>query len=83
MKESEFQDHTYREISYRENERQGNLIKSDNANIKGLIKITTEEDSHDGVKIVLKKDQHDNIKEIKFICSCGETKSVILDYSDE
>ncbi|MFA8344010.1 MAG: hypothetical protein ACEPO8_13640 [Rhodothermaceae bacterium] len=83
MKEEEFKDYTYREISYRQTDRKGNVIKSEAANIAGLSKISVEEESHDSVKVVLKKDENDNIKEIKFICSCGETKSVILDYSDE
>lgn len=83
MKEEEFKDYTYREISYRQTDRHGNVIKSESANIVGLSKITVEEDSHESVKVVLKKDEQDNIKEIKFICSCGETKSVILDYSEE
>lgn len=82
MKEQEFKDHTYREISYRSEERKGSLIKSDNAKILGLAKISIEEDSLEGIKIVLKKDENENIKEIKFICSCGQTKSVILDYSE-
>ncbi len=83
MKEQEFKDHTFREITYRQTDRRGSLIKSGDHKIAGLAKISVEEDSHEGVKVVLKKDQNDNIKEIKFICSCGETKSVILDYSEE
>lgn len=81
MKE-EFKDNTYKEISYRNIDGSGNLIKAQDAQIVGSAKISIEEDSHDGVKIVLKKDEHENIKEIKFVCSCGETKSVILDYND-
>ena len=59
-----------------------NVIKSSVAEIAGKTKITVEEESFDGVKIVLKKDDKDALKEIKFICSCGQTKSVILDYSE-
>lgn len=59
-----------------------NLIKADQVEINGNSKITFEEDSEDGVKIVLMKDNEGNIKEIKFICSCGQTKSLVLDYSD-
>ena len=81
MKE-EFKDNTYKEISYRNVDGSGNLIKSKDAQIIGAAKISIEEDSHDGVKIILKKDEQENIKEIKFVCSCGETKSVILDYSE-
>ena len=79
----EFQDAMYREISYDKNKRKNSIIPSEEANIIGSAKISVEEDSHDGVKIVLKKDENENIKEIKFVCSCGETKSVILDYNDE
>ncbi len=82
MKEEGFKDHTYQEISYREGDRKGNIIKQGNIKVEGMAKISIEEDSHDGVKVILKKDQDDNIKEIKFICSCGETKSVLLDYSE-
>ncbi len=78
----EFQESVYREISYRENSFTGNLIKAEDVKITGTAKISLEEDGHDGVKIILKKDAHDNIKEIKFVCSCGETKSVLLDYSE-
>ena len=81
--EKEFEDHIYQEISYRDVKKVGNLIRAEDTKIIGLAKISIEEDSHDGVKIILKKDSQDNIKEIKFVCACGETKSVILDYSEE
>jgi len=77
-----FDDATFKEISFG-NKGSGNIIKSEDVEIIGATKITVEEESHEGVKIVLNKDENDNIKEIKFVCSCGETKSVILDYSDE
>lgn len=79
----EFADNIYKEISYRNTDLKSNVIKSGNFDIKGSTKVSIEEDSHEGVKIILKKDEHDNIKEIKFVCSCGETKSVILDYTEE
>jgi len=79
---SEFQDDTFKEINYRSLSGDGNLIKAEDAKIIGVAKITMEQDAHNGVKIVLKKDSDDNIKEIKFICSCGETKSVLLDYNE-
>jgi len=82
MKE-EFQEQTFKEISYRSISGSGNMIKADDAKIIGTAKISIEEDSHEGVKIILKKDANENIKEIKFVCTCGETKSVILDYSAE
>lgn len=83
MKDEEFKDYTFKEISHRVVEGGGNIIKAEDAKIVGVAKVALEQESHDGVKIVLKKDHEDNIKEIKFICTCGETKSVILDYSDE
>ncbi len=78
----EFQDALYREINYDKSKRGSNIIPAEEAVITGSAKISIEEDSHEGVKIVLKKDENENIKEIKFVCSCGETKSVILDYND-
>lgn len=80
--DSEFQDDTFKEINYRTLSGDGNLIKAEDAKIVGVAKITIDQDIHSGVKIVLKKDSDDNIKEIKFICSCGETKSVLLDYNE-
>ncbi len=81
--ENVFEESVYREISYRESDIVDNVIKAEDVKLVGVTKIDVEEDVHEGVKIVLKKDVNDNIKEIKFICSCGETKSVLLDYSDE
>ncbi len=46
----------------------------------GKTKISFEEDENEKVKIILKKDADDTVKELKFVCSCGETKSIILDY---
>jgi len=60
----------------------GNLIKASDVEIKGYTKISVEEDDIEGVKIYLKKDANDVVKEIKFVCSCGQTKSIILDYND-
>ena len=67
---------------YDKEHRHSNVIKANSADISGKTKISVEEESFDGVRIVLKKDDQDNLKEIKFICSCGQTKSVILDYSE-
>ena len=36
----------------------------------------------EGVRVLLKKDSNDSIKELKFVCSCGQTKTIILDYSE-
>lgn len=77
-----FEEPLFREFNYNLSDVSGNFIKCDKADLIGKTKITVEEESHEGVKIILKKDSNDSIKEIKFVCSCGQTKSVILDYSD-
>jgi len=79
----EFKEPIFREIDKTSNMKSGNVIKSDKVAISGKTKITVEEESHEGVKFVLKRDANDEIKEIKFICSCGQTKSLILDYTEE
>lgn len=58
------------------------LIKAENLEVAGSSKICFEEDHADGIKIILTKDADNNIKEIKFICTCGQTKSISLDYSE-
>lgn len=78
----DFKEYTFREFDFNSKNGGSNLIKSGKAEINGTCKISVEEESHGGVKIVLKKDGQDNIKEIKFVCSCGLTKSVLLDYTD-
>ena len=77
-----FEEPVFREFDLPTNRNSKNFIKSSEATIVGKTKITVEEESHDGVKVILKKDANDSIKEIKFVCSCGQTKSIILDYSD-
>ncbi len=62
--------------------RKSSLIKAEDVQITGSSKICFEEDHAEGIKIVLTKDAENNIKEIKFICSCGQTKSLTLDYSE-
>jgi hypothetical protein len=81
MKE-DFVEYTFREFDFNSKNRNSNLIKSNMAEINGFCKISVEEESHGGVKVVLKKDAQDNIKEIKFICLCGQSKSVLLDYTE-
>lgn len=76
-----FEDYVFSEISYVPKS-SGNLIKGNEANITGNVKVAVEEDSHDGVKIIVKKDKNENIKEIKFVCTCGQTKSILLDYTE-
>ncbi len=77
-----FEEPVFREFDFNLSEASGNYIKGAKAEIVGKTKISVEEESHEGVKIILKKDANDSIKEIKFVCSCGQTKSVILDYSE-
>lgn len=64
------------------NSRRSGLIKAEDIQISGSSKICFEEDHAEGIKIILTKDADNNIKEIKFICSCGQTKSITLDYSE-
>lgn len=78
---NEFEDSLFKDISVHSST-SGNLLKASEVNITGATKVSLQDDDMDGVKILLKKDAHDNLKEIKFICSCGQTKSIILDYSD-
>jgi hypothetical protein len=78
-----FNEEIFKEVTYNGSSRNGNILNSDEIEIVGSRKITIEDESHEGVKIVLNKDSMDNIKEIKFVCSCGETKTVLLDYSEE
>ncbi len=78
----QFEDTLFTDIFSKNKLSTGNLIKSHDAEINGVCKISYEEDYVDGIRILLKKDANDNIKEIKFVCSCGQTKSVILDYSE-
>ncbi len=82
FKDEEFKDVPYDEISYREDGRIGNIIKGDSAKIEGKVKVSIQHDDLDDVKVILKKDEDDNIKEIKFVCSCGQTKTVILNYDE-
>ncbi len=81
-REDEFKDIPYDEINYREEGRVGNILKAGTSEIIGKTKISVDSDEHEGVKVILKKDEFDNIKEIKFVCSCGQTKSVTLDYEE-
>ncbi len=76
-----FEEPLFREFTYSQSDN-NNFIKSKKTELVGKVKVSVEEESHDGVKIILKKDSNDSIKEIKFVCSCGQTKSIILDYSD-
>jgi len=79
---NQFEDILYKDIFSQNKSNSGNLIKKDEVEIRGLAKITCEDDDLDGVRVLLKKDANDSIKEIKFVCSCGQTKTIILDYSE-
>ncbi len=61
----------------------GKIVKNGQYKIAGKMKVEVMEESHDGVKIVLNKDENERIREIKFICACGRTKSLFLDYDEE
>ncbi len=78
----EFKEPIFRELDKVSSLKSGNIIKAEKVAISGKTKITVEEESHEGVKFILKRDANDEIKEIKFICSCGQTKSLILDYTE-
>jgi len=77
-----FEEPLFREFNLNEENSKKGIIKSSKTEMVGKTKVCVEEESHGGVKIVLKKDQNDSIKEIKFICSCGQSKTIILDYSE-
>ena len=63
--------------------RNSNIIKANDVIVQGVSQISFEEDTSEGIKVVLHKDNEGNLKEIKFICSCGQTKSLVLDYSEQ
>ena len=78
-----FKDIVYREVSFDGGTNKSNVIKKEVAQFVGKTKIAVEEENHEGVKIIVKKDASDNVREIKFVCSCGQTKSILLDYSEQ
>jgi len=78
---TQFEDALFKDIFTKNKTRTGNLIKAEDIEINGKAKISCEDDL-DGVRVLLKKDANDNLKEIKFVCSCGQSKSIILDYSE-
>ena len=79
---SNFEEPLFREFNFPTSNISGNLIKAGGSEVIGKTKVSVEEGSHDGVTVILKKDSNDSIKEIKFVCSCGQTKSIVLDYSE-
>ena len=76
------EDAIFNSVNCKNGSRKSNLIKAENVETFGSSKIGFEEDHAEGIKIVLTKDAENNINEIKFICSCGQTKSLTLDYSE-
>ncbi|MFA3783833.1 hypothetical protein ABRY23_12300 [Melioribacteraceae bacterium 4301-Me] len=80
--ENNFNEPVYLEIISNSSSPKKNVIKKNEATIAGNTKITVDEEPHENVKIILKKDSDDVLKEIKFICSCGQTKTITLDYSE-
>jgi hypothetical protein len=78
--EEEFKESTYREIG--QSLGSGSIIKKDDAKIIGKTKISVDEDGDDGIKVIIKKDANNNIQEIKFVCTCGQTKTILLDYNE-
>ena len=81
MKNS-FEEPVFREVKSDPANSSGNYIRKEMARFVGKTKITIEEESHQGVKVILKKDEDESIKEIKFVCSCGQTKSILLNYTE-
>jgi hypothetical protein len=77
-----FEDTLFKDIFLKNKSCTGNLFKHSEVDITGQTKVSVEDDELDGIRIILKKDSNDSIKEIKFVCSCGQSKSIILDYSD-
>jgi hypothetical protein len=77
-----FVENTYREVINPNKSYSGNLIKKDNIKIIGATKIEAHDEHDDSVKVLIKKDEQDQVQEIKFVCSCGETKSIKLDYNE-
>ena len=79
---NQFEDALFKDIFTKNKEKTGNLLKASEIEICGISKISFEDDELEGVRVLLKKDANDSIKELKFVCSCGQTKTIILDYSE-
>jgi hypothetical protein len=80
--DNSFEDATFREYFINDSSK-SSIVKATDSKIIGKTKINVEEDGQHGVKIILKKDDKDAVKEIKFICSCGQTKSILLEYTEQ
>ena len=77
-----FAENTYREVINSNSSKSGNVIKKNEITTSGQTKVEFHDEHDDAVKILLKKDENDQVQEIKFVCSCGETKSIAFDYND-
>lgn len=77
-----FSENTYKEVLNANKLTSGNVIKKNNINCIGNTKIEFHDEQEDGVQVLLKKDENEQVKEIKFVCSCGETKTISLDYNE-
>ncbi|MDP2301300.1 MAG: hypothetical protein Q8N03_02600 [Ignavibacteria bacterium] len=81
--DNEFKEPIFNEMKFTPNGSRSKLIKCQNADFEGKVKISIDDEDGDGIKVILRKDENENIREIKFVCSCGQTKSLILDYSEQ
>lgn len=72
----------FKQLEIEDDRHSNNIIKANKSKIRGSKKVSVFEENVEGIKVILEKDKNDNIKEIKFQCSCGQTKSIVLDYSD-
>ena len=79
---SSFVENTYREVLNSNKCKSGNVIKKSSVDFIGNTKIEFHDDHDDSVRVLLKKDDNDQVQEIKFVCSCGETKTISLDYNE-
>lgn len=77
-----FTEMIFREMDISGNSKNSVIIKADDIQFGGKCKIVTEEESHNGIKIILRKDENEEVQEIKFVCSCGQAKSVLLNYTE-
>jgi hypothetical protein len=60
----------------------GKVIKKTTSELRGTTRIVIEEDDTDMIKLMVIKDETESVKEIKFTCSCGCSKSILLDYTE-
>jgi len=79
---NQFEDALFKDIFTKNKTKTGNLFKASEIEVTGFSKISFEDDELEGVRVLLKKDVNDSIKELKFVFSCGQTKTIILDYSE-